>query len=357
LKRFALIILSFLLLAAPVTKVGADVLVGPAGSGNFMDGSTNRGSADWEAKVTPISAYYQSGSTVYGGQSPFVAVGLMASLAGNSRVTFDWYYLGLLQTTVTITDSSGIALSGSSLADRDMLLSPNDSPGTDYSGIFFDLASLLIGIGLPSPLTLRNGLSTSGTGINVGSTSVTAQWSDNAKTLDKGLNFRFQPLFPHPDAYNIAVSNRAELWQSICGFIGCTFIRIATVTSNYSFTYVYENDANSNFDAGNTFGTALTIAPGTYNGFLYGADRQDWYQVYVAKGNTVSASLTGVPPMSGCQPTLQLYSPKGGLVASSFNCDFREALSARAKSSGYWRILIYLDTTVPKSTYTFSVSA
>jgi hypothetical protein len=76
-----------------------------------------------------------------------------------------------------------------------------------------------------------------------------------------------------------------------------------TLTYNLEITLTNRFDANSQTDAGDTFETALSIIPGSYNGYLAGSpngtlrgtDEKDIYKISLQKGVTYEFKLT--PPM------------------------------------------------------------
>lgn len=270
------------------------------------------GSVVSESRVSPNggSAAFQSGTTVYGANDPNFYTGLSGSLNGSSRITV--LALNNFKISVSIKDSSGVSVSPSRIT-LSALDSPHDSCGSpcDYSGILVDLYNYLASYeGLPSQPSLANGQAATITSSD--SNSVWAQWRVSVPSgWDKGLNFRYQPDFPSPGVYTVAVSVHAELWEWISLD---TIIDYANVDSAYSFQYVYENDANSGNDAGSTFSTALGISLGTYNGLLYGADTVDMYKFDGFAGQNYYFSL--VPPQSA-NFGISIYDPNWNFVTGS----------------------------------------
>lgn len=97
------------------------------------------------------------------------------------------------------------------------------------------------------------------------------------------------------------------------------YVRMVNDTSEDTLTYnlgiVIQNrfDAGSQTDAGDTIDGALTIAPGSYNGYLsgvsvmqtpYGDDFKDYYKIAVLKGKNYEFKLT--PPSEG-EGQLELF--------------------------------------------------
>jgi len=206
--------------------------------------------------------------------------------------------MGNLKITVTITDSTGARLSGSRVGNLGMLDSPHNT-GTDYEAILTDLARWLLdrfGASVPNLQSLANGQGYTGTGYDT--SSVWAQWvvPGNTGLMDShAINFRYQPNFATPDVYSVNVNTLSQVYSWMPG--GSLYFTFAGATSSYSFTYVYEDDANSGNDAGKDFSTSTGITLGSYRGFGYGADRVDMYKFDGHAGQTIYYNL--VPPSSG----------------------------------------------------------
>lgn len=88
---------------------------------------------------------------------------------------------------------------------------------------------------------------------------------------------------------------------------------------SYSMDVSVENyyDANSGTDAGHNFDTALSIAQGTYQGFLAGDagdDHEDYYVIFVGSGQTLDVILT---PASDASYGLEIYDQNRIQVAST----------------------------------------
>lgn len=93
---------------------------------------------------------------------------------------------------------------------------------------------------------------------------------------------------------------------------------VSSFTLDVSLTNYY--DANTQTDAGESFDRAMTVAPGTYSGYLAGNayiisesgdDDVDMYKIALAKGNTYVFKLT---PPSKTELTLSLYNANRQLI-------------------------------------------
>lgn len=101
-----------------------------------------------------------------------------------------------------------------------------------------------------------------------------------------------------------------------------------------------QNDAGSGTDAGNTFSTALAIAPGSYTGSLPDAnDNNDYYKFTVSTGQVINTTMT---PPAGADFDMYLYNPAGTLKGSSLQGGSNpDAITFTADSTGDWRLRIY----------------
>jgi len=133
-----------------------------------------------------------------------------------------------------------------------------------------------------------------------------------------------------------------------------------TGTSNYDDSLsksvtVFQNDAGSGGDAGNSFSSALSISPGSYSGYVDSGDTQDYYMFYASRDNIINITMT---PPSNADFDLKLYGPDGYLKNSStLGTGATERILHTATMSGNWRIEIY--QYLPSSgsgIYTFSVN-
>jgi hypothetical protein len=117
----------------------------------------------------------------------------------------------------------------------------------------------------------------------------------------------------------------------------------------------HQNDAGSGGDAGNSFGYATYVNPGSYTGILCNSDpsdTQDWYQFYVDSGLTV---IVYVIPPRGIDFDLELYDQSYQLKSSSHNGPgIPEAVGIDNCQAGWWRARIY--TISGEAQYSFSVS-
>ena len=99
-----------------------------------------------------------------------------------------------------------------------------------------------------------------------------------------------------------------------------------------------QNDANSGQDAGNSFAQALTIAAGSYTGFVDSTDTDDYYKVSLSSGQMIFIYLT---PPSGSDFDLYLYNPSQSQVASStLSGSQTDTVSYVATSSGDYYVRV-----------------
>ncbi len=313
-----------------------------AGDLNDNNGSHYAGSASTDSKVSADSAY-QSGGVVYGPNNPIMYTGLSASVIQDYR-TDGFHYLDNFKISIKITDSYGNVVSGSRIGNLGLLDSPHDQSGsTDYVFILLDMYNFLSQFAhLPTSPNLQYGQSASGVQ-PPDSNGVSATWHNTNTPLtamiDKALSFRYQPNFPTAGVYTVAVTTSTELWVVVP--YNPYFFQQATTSYSYSFVYVYENDAGGALgDAGNTFGTAMTIGPGSYNGFLYGADGQDWYQFWANSGQQVSFSMT--PPTTS-NFDLKIFDPNDNYLTGSFSgVGATDSVNIQATGNGYYRAQVYI---------------
>jgi hypothetical protein len=125
-------------------------------------------------------------------------------------------------------------------------------------------------------------------------------------------------------------------------FTGKYYMRIYYVsgsgTGRYSFTVniVGQNDANSGVDAGNTIGTALTITPGTYFGYLDMNDPYDYYQFQVDQGKGIHLILSMKSLSYLTDFDLKLYDPSGKLTYEG-NQYYDDNMVYPATVGGIWK--------------------
>jgi len=118
---------------------------------------------------------------------------------------------------------------------------------------------------------------------------------------------------------------------------------------------IRQNDASSGIDAGNGFGSALSIYPSSFKGNLYVSDpydMEDWYRIYARADQRIFVSM--VPP-TGVDFDLELYDPTATLRASSSHGEGQtERITFFADMDGYWRIRIFIRS--GEGEYSFTVS-
>ena len=284
---------------------------------NLIDNSNIVGKATSETKLSQ-DASYQNGMDIYGGNNPIIYTSLMATVSQQPALSnLD---VKTEQTRISVQDSSGSFLDFSRVGDIGMLDSPHDSSSqtVDWLNLLVDLYNFLaVTNGLPASPNLPNGLTATGWGSD--STSFWAKWCTAdlfggcgvlvTYTTDKAISFRYQLNFPKPDVYTISISTYVELGVGIGLLTSC-----CTVGWSYSFKYVYESDANSGNDAGNSFSTATGISLGGYSGLLYGADTVDMYKFDATQGQTIYYNL--IPPPSA-DFGVAFYDPSWNLISGA----------------------------------------
>lgn len=109
---------------------------------------------------------------------------------------------------------------------------------------------------------------------------------------------------------------------------------------------VFDNDAGSGQDAGDTNATALAIGPGSYSGrLIFGPDNSDWYSFTATAGQGIGVDLNGLragfadlsPPYANLHgPSGELYYLYDGSrqVADSTGTWFLEIRLARLSCEG-----------------------
>ena len=97
-----------------------------------------------------------------------------------------------------------------------------------------------------------------------------------------------------------------------------------------------QNDAGTGGDAGNDLGSALTISPGTYYGFMSYYDQVDCYAFSVSSGQAINIELTSALLSDY---NIWLYDPNGNFVTqATYYGD--DSLSYPADMGGTWKIKI-----------------
>ncbi len=118
---------------------------------------------------------------------------------------------------------------------------------------------------------------------------------------------------------------------------------------------VYQNDAGSGKDAGDTFKFATLISPSSYTGYADKSfDPNDYYKFSVTVGKFIDVTMT---PPTGWDYDLYLYDASGILRAYSIaGGDASEHILYKADSTGDWRIRIYVWSSGGKGEYSFTVT-
>jgi hypothetical protein len=99
-----------------------------------------------------------------------------------------------------------------------------------------------------------------------------------------------------------------------------------------------QDDANSGGDAGGSFAQALSIAAGSYTGYVDSTDVSDYYKVSLVSGQTIDVDL--MPP-TGSDFDLYLYDSSQSQVDSSIHGGSQtDSVSDTATTSGYYYICV-----------------
>jgi hypothetical protein len=291
-----------------------------------------------EVKFDQSQGYYDGQTTGYGGNNPNIWVGLEASLGNNARNSYNpLYNFRVFQINASITDSSGnvFQLTPSTIATSVWDAPYQSGISIDYAQLIGDLSTWLVGlVGVPTPPNIAITQLTPN-GNYVVSNTLIGQWTaypngciidsafhntcngNGGGLYDKVLRIKFIPTFSTPDVYKITIGTRVErggCYQNTAasnGAIAYTDYCITeeTLTQNYSFSYVYENDAGLGLgDAADTLpnagGSPGFVSHGSYTGFLYGIDAADIYSFSAAQNEKVSFTVT---PPSTADFGLTLY--------------------------------------------------
>ncbi len=119
------------------------------------------------------------------------------------------------------------------------------------------------------------------------------------------------------------------------------FISIEGSTANsYEFdvTLNNQNDANTGGDAGNSIGSATSISPGEYDGYMGSDDTEDWYSFNANSEQGIFVNVKPVEIKEG-DFDINLYNPSGDLVHSAKYYG-EDNLEYPADESGTWKIKI-----------------
>ncbi|HHH77789.1 MAG TPA: hypothetical protein ENL18_01065, partial [Thermoplasmatales archaeon] len=101
-----------------------------------------------------------------------------------------------------------------------------------------------------------------------------------------------------------------------------------------SVSLVGQNDAGSGNDAGNTIDSAMSITPGSYDGYLDSNDWEDWYSFTASAGQGIKVTLE-CPDKTDFD--MHLYNPSGEWVYSA-NYYGDKTLEYPADASGTWKL-------------------
>jgi hypothetical protein len=121
---------------------------------------------------------------------------------------------------------------------------------------------------------------------------------------------------------------------------GLYFLRIfaneGAGTADYTFSVTLggQDDAGKGSDAGNDIGSATSITPGSYSGYMSYADQEDWYSFTANSGQGIFVT---VELMEKSDYDIHLYNPSGELVHSAQYYGDDE-LEYPADVSGTWKI-------------------
>jgi len=107
-------------------------------------------------------------------------------------------------------------------------------------------------------------------------------------------------------------------------------------TGDYTFdvTLGGQDDAGKGSDAGNDIGSATSITPGSYSGYMSYNDQEDWYSFTANSGQGIFVT---VEPIEKSDYDIHLYNPSGELVYSAQYYGDDE-LEYPADASGTWKI-------------------
>ena len=122
-------------------------------------------------------------------------------------------------------------------------------------------------------------------------------------------------------SFVITAGHGSELLESCDGSFVASRINGNGTVEGYSILHLTggggQNDAGQGIDAGDGFGAAMFLVPGSYNGRVISTtDTVDYYQTNLTFGQTVDLSLT---PPAGSDLSLYLLNGNGYVVASSSN--------------------------------------
>jgi hypothetical protein len=123
---------------------------------------------------------------------------------------------------------------------------------------------------------------------------------------------------------------------------GIYFVRIFANDGSSAGSYTIDvslngqNDAETGGDAGDDIGSATSITPGEYIGYLSIDDVEDWYSFSVNSGQGIYFNIV---PMEKSDYDLHLYDPDGNLVLSE-QYHGEDTIEYPADKSGVWKVKI-----------------
>jgi hypothetical protein len=123
-------------------------------------------------------------------------------------------------------------------------------------------------------------------------------------------------------------------------------------TYSLTITGTTQDDMGTGGDAGDNFGAATLVTPGTGAGYLDSQDRSDWYKIQVTPGQLVSVSMT---PSFGADFDLAIYGPNHAYLGSSAHGGSQpEAAHGAIASSGY--VYIFVERFTGEGTYSLVIT-
>jgi hypothetical protein len=139
--------------------------------------------------------------------------------------------------------------------------------------------------------------------------------------------------------------NTLEVITHEATYTGFLYIKLLYVSGSGVGTYTFnvtmttQNDAGSGDDASDTFTAALSLVPGSYDGYLDMNDPYDFYkfQVQNGKGIHFTLQMKSIAYLSDFDITL--YSPDGTKVYEG-NEYYNDEIWYPAKETGEWRVRI-----------------
>ena len=130
-------------------------------------------------------------------------------------------------------------------------------------------------------------------------------------SLNSGEDYDFE--FFDTDGSSVGQSYTADI-------TGLYFLRIfaneGAGTADYTFSVTLggQDDAGKGSDAGNDIGSATSITPGSYSGYMSYADQEDWYSFTANSGQGIFVTIELIEKSDY---DIHLYNPSGELVYSA----------------------------------------